>query len=162
MSIFRKYRIAFQISLVLAIASASSLIIFFKLITNEIPVTFYVSLVAVALGIGALCFGLIYFRIEKLIEQRVQEVYKNLSPVDSSQLDKSIASDVTSITNNLQKKNTDQHLEIELLKEREAYRKEFIGNIAHELKTPLFTIQGYILTLLDGGVKDKKIRKKYL
>lgn len=162
MSIFRKYRIAIQISLVLAIASASSLIIFFKLITNEIPVTFYVSLVAVALGIGALCFGLIYFRIEKLIEQRVQEVYKNLSPVDSSQLDKSIASDVTSITNNLQKKNTDQHLEIELLKEREAYRKEFIGNIAHELKTPLFTIQGYILTLLDGGVKDKKIRKKYL
>lgn len=162
MSIFRKYRIAIQISLVLAIASASSLIIFFKLITNEIPVTFYVSLVAVALGLGALCFGLIYFRIEKLIEQRVQEVYKNLSPVDSSQLDKSIASDVTSITNNLQKKNTDQHLEIELLKEREAYRKEFIGNIAHELKTPLFTIQGYILTLLDGGVKDKKIRKKYL
>lgn len=162
MSIFRKYRIAIQISLVLAIASASSLIIFFKLITNEIPVTFYVSLVAVALGIGALCFGLIYFRIEKLIEQRVQEVYKNLSPVDSSQLDKSIASDVTSITNSLQKKNTDQHLEIELLKEREAYRKEFIGNIAHELKTPLFTIQGYILTLLDGGVKDKKIRKKYL
>lgn len=162
MSIFRKYRIAIQISLVLAIASASSLIIFFKLITNEIPVTFYVSLVAVALGLGALCFGLIYFRIEKLIEQRVQEVYKNLSPVDSSQLDKSIASDVTSITNNLQKNNTDQHLEIELLKEREAYRKEFIGNIAHELKTPLFTIQGYILTLLDGGVKDKKIRKKYL
>ena len=162
MSIFRKYRIAIQISPGLAIASASSLIIFFKLITNEIPVTFYVSLVAVALGIGALCFGLIYFRIEKLIEQRVQEVYKNLSPVDSSQLDKSIASDVTSITNNLQKKNTDQHLEIELLKEREAYRKEFIGNIAHELKTPLFTIQGYILTLLDGGVKDKKIRKKYL
>lgn len=53
-------------------------------------------------------------------------------------------------------------LEIETLNIRENYRKEFMGNIAHELKTPLFVVQGYIETLLDGALKDKKVRKKYL
>jgi two-component system phosphate regulon sensor histidine kinase PhoR len=49
-----------------------------------------------------------------------------------------------------------------MLKVREEYRKEFLGNVSHELKTPLFTVQGYISTLLDGAMNDKKIRKKYL
>ncbi|RZN79681.1 MAG: sensor histidine kinase, partial [Winogradskyella sp.] len=53
-------------------------------------------------------------------------------------------------------------IEIETLKVREEYRKEFLGNVSHELKTPLFTVQGYIETLLDGAMDDEKIRKKYL
>ena len=56
----------------------------------------------------------------------------------------------------------DKKLEIETLKVREKYRKEFFGNVSHELKTPLFTVQGYILTLLDGAMNDEKIREKYL
>lgn len=56
----------------------------------------------------------------------------------------------------------DKKLEIETLNIKENYRKEFMGNISHELKTPLFTVQGYILTLLDGAMNDKKVRKKYL
>lgn len=53
-------------------------------------------------------------------------------------------------------------IEIDTLKIREEYRKDFLGNVSHELKTPLFTVQGYILTLLDGAMKDKNLRKKYL
>ena len=56
----------------------------------------------------------------------------------------------------------DKKIEIETLKIREEYRKEFIGNVSHELKTPLFTVQGYVDTLLDGGIDDEKIKKKYL
>jgi two-component system phosphate regulon sensor histidine kinase PhoR len=52
--------------------------------------------------------------------------------------------------------------EIERLKELEKYRKEFVGNVSHELKTPIFNIQGYILTLLDGGLEDPKINRLYL
>lgn len=52
--------------------------------------------------------------------------------------------------------------EIKILKQNEKYRKEFLGNVSHELKTPLFNIQGYILTLLDGGLYDNDINVKYL
>lgn len=48
------------------------------------------------------------------------------------------------------------------LKKQEKFRKEFIGNVSHELKTPIFNIQGYILTLLDGGLEDKSINRNYL
>ena len=56
----------------------------------------------------------------------------------------------------------DKKMEIETLKVREEYRREFLGNVSHELKTPLFTVQGYLSTLLDGAMNDKNVRKKYL
>lgn len=52
--------------------------------------------------------------------------------------------------------------EIERLKKLEVYRKEFLGNVSHELKTPIFNIQGYVLTLLDGGLEDETINRDYL
>ncbi len=52
--------------------------------------------------------------------------------------------------------------EIDTMKEMEIYRKEYIGNVSHEMKTPLFTIQGYVDTLLEGGVENLAIRDKYL
>ncbi len=66
------------------------------------------------------------------------------------------------LTREVKKFATDKKLEIEMLQVREEYRREFLGNISHELKTPLFTVQGYISTLLDGAMDDKTIRKKYL
>lgn len=66
----------------------------------------------------------------------------------------------------LSQKFTDLNLknttEIDMMKEMEIYRKEYIGNVSHEMKTPLFTIQGYVDTLLEGGVENLAIRDKYL
>lgn len=56
----------------------------------------------------------------------------------------------------------DRKDEIERLKKLEVYRKEFLGNVSHELKTPIFNIQGYVLTLLDGGLEDETINRDYL
>lgn len=56
----------------------------------------------------------------------------------------------------------DRSQEIDILREKENYRREFVGNVAHELKTPLFSIQGYLLTLIEGGVEDESIRDRYL
>jgi len=52
--------------------------------------------------------------------------------------------------------------ENERLKKLEVYRKEYLGNVSHELKTPIFNIQGYVLTLLDGGLEDPNINRNYL
>ena len=52
--------------------------------------------------------------------------------------------------------------EISKLREQEEFRREFLGNLAHELKTPVFAIQGYILTLLDGGLEDEKVNTMFL
>ena len=73
-----------------------------------------------------------------------------------------ITTDMATLTREVKKFATDKKLEIEMLKVREEYRREFLGNVSHELKTPLFTVQGYLSTLLDGAMNDKSIRKKYL
>ncbi len=56
----------------------------------------------------------------------------------------------------------DNDKEISRLKETEKFRKQYLGNVAHELKTPIFNIQGYISTLLDGGLEDDMINRQYL
>jgi len=98
-------------------------------------------------------------KIEKNIIEKVSAVYNNLFPTTISSRP---TDNFDLLTSNLKKITNEKNTEIELLKQQENYRKEFIGNISHELKTPLFTIQGYVLTLLEGGVVDEKIRTKYL
>ena len=58
--------------------------------------------------------------------------------------------------------NQQKVTEMEVMKKMESYRKEYIGNVSHELKTPLFSIQGYVETLSEGGVENLNIRDKYL
>lgn len=57
---------------------------------------------------------------------------------------------------------TSRQTELSKLKEQERFRREFLGNISHELKTPIFSIQGYILTLLEGGLEDEEVNRKFL
>lgn len=106
---------------------------------------------------------IIQFRIEHFIYRRVKAVYDNVSLLESSSLqEQQVTTDMATLTREVEKFAEGKKLEIETLKIRENYRKEFMGNVSHELKTPLFTVQGYILTLIDGAVKDKKVRDKYL
>lgn len=72
------------------------------------------------------------------------------------------AKDVEHLSEEISVITMDKTQEIDLLIEKENYRREFVGNVAHELKTPLFSIQGFVLTLIDGAVEDVKIRDAYL
>ncbi|MGC6431823.1 MAG: sensor histidine kinase [Jejuia sp.] len=108
-------------------------------------------------------FVIIQYRVERYIYRRVKTIYDDLTLLESTSLTRgAITTDMATLTQEIDKFARDKKLEIETLKVREQYRKEFLGNVSHELKTPLFTIQGYILTLLDGAMNDKNIRKKYL
>ncbi len=96
-------------------------------------------------------------------EIRKQKIYDDLTLLESATLTKGpITTDMQTLTQEIDKFARDKKIEIETLNVREQYRKEFLGNVSHELKTPLFTVQSYILTLLDGAMDDKKLRKKYL
>jgi two-component system phosphate regulon sensor histidine kinase PhoR len=110
-----------------------------------------------------ICFFIIQYRVERFIYRRVKKIYDDLTLLESTSLTKQpITTDMATLTKEIDKYAKDKKLEIETLKIREEYRKEFIGNVSHELKTPLFTVQGYLLTLIDGAINDKNIREKYL
>ena len=109
------------------------------------------------------CFIITQYRVEKFIYRRVKKIYDDLTLLESTSLrNQPITTDMATLTQEIDKFAKDKKLEIETLKVREEYRKEFFGNVSHELKTPLFTVQGYILTLLDGAIEDKNVNKKYL
>lgn len=108
-------------------------------------------------------FFVIQFRVERFIYKRVKKIYDDVSLLENASFrNQPITTDMATLTKEVKKFARDKKLEIETLKIREEYRREFLGNVSHELKTPLFTVQGYLLTLLDGAMEDKNIRKKYL
>lgn len=116
-----------------------------------------------SISIAAFSFFVLQYRVERFIYRRVKKIYDDVSLLESTSFrNQPITTDMATLTREVKKFATDKKLEIEMLKVREEYRKEFLGNVSHELKTPLFTVQGYISTLLDGAMNDKKIRKKYL
>ena len=105
-------------------------------------------------------YYLIHRSVKKYIYDRVKVIYKSLhrqkgaSELADTDLDK-VTQDVEELASLRQK-------EIEDLKLMESFRREFLGNVSHELKTPIFNIQGYIHTLIDGALYDEKVNMEYL
>ena len=117
----------------------------------------------ISILIFIISFSIIQYRIQGFLFKRFKELYQDLDMLDSTQINKSsISTDMDSLMENIEEFAKDKKIEIEALKLKEQYRKEFIGNVAHELKTPIFTIQGYISNLLDGAMNDKELLNKYL
>ena len=122
-------------------------------------------------GINVIVLSILYYLILFLIIRYSIEIYirlylergvkKVLDELNEEILkDNYDEKDLEKLTLNLIQKARERTSEINVLKDQENYRREFLGNISHELKTPLFTIQGYILTLVEGAMKDKKVREK--
>jgi len=119
--------------------------------------------------VGVICFLLsyfvIYYFLEKLITSKIRLLYR----VIHSNEERNVAVDLKmedDVLGRVEKEvlnwGEDKREQIEQLKVQEEFRREFLGNLAHELKTPIFSIQGYILTLLEGGLEDDKINRKFL
>ncbi len=159
---FKKtYKFAFYSSVILSCLVCLILIIAIIIFKSQEVNYWFILLFTLSFFI--ISFLLIQFRVEKFIYKRVQKIFKDVSILDIGDLDKNtITSNMETLSKNVQLFAENKRIEIESLTERENYRREFLGNISHELKTPLFTVQGYILTLLEGAINDKDIRLKYL
>ncbi|WP_417290450.1 sensor histidine kinase [Corallibacter sp.] len=155
----KTYKFAIRTSLFITIIQTLLLSVFLY-IEDSLS---YLLLLAFAAISYIVCFLIIQYRVERFIYRRVKKIYDDLTLLESTSLTKQpITTDMARLTREIDRYAKDKKLEIETLKVREEYRKEFIGNVSHELKTPLFTVQGYLLTLIDGAIEDKKIRTKYL
>lgn len=155
----KSYKFAFRTALLIAVVLTICMGIFLQL-----KDTIDWSLLGVFTFLSfSISFFVIQFRVEKFIYKRAKKIYDDISLLESSSLSsRTITTDMATLTQEIEKFAKDKKVEIDTLKIREEYRKDFLGNVSHELKTPLFTVQGYILTLLDGAMKDKNVRKKYL
>lgn len=103
---------------------------------------------------------LIYQVVKLYIHSKISVIYKNI--YTHKGVKRFVDVDIDSVEKEVEDWAIQKENEILQMKASETYRREFIGNVSHELKTPIFNIQGYILTLLDGGLYDEEVNMKYL
>jgi two-component system phosphate regulon sensor histidine kinase PhoR len=118
------------------------------------------------LFIFIITYIIVYFLLNSFIFEKINPIYKTIHNFNIPEKElrkdleeKDVIKEVNTEVIDWANKKTK---EIAQLKQLAKYRKEFLGNVSHELKTPIFNIQGYILTLLDGGIDDPQINTKYL
>jgi two-component system phosphate regulon sensor histidine kinase PhoR len=124
----------------------------------------FLSFIVIFLG----SYGLILFTLQNFIYRKIKLIYKLIYQTKASKREEfyyknilpqksidEVREDVEAWAK--QKKN-----EIEILQQNEAFRKEFLQNLSHELKTPIFAIQGYVDTLIDGAIDNKEVNTKFL
>ncbi len=146
-------------------------------ISISIVTTAFLSLIegvtVIAIGVGAIIsfsisYLLIYLTYRLFIFDEIDKIYDLLNKI--SQGEYTFDKEETKSSNNPIKQLSSEisnyvHIkqrEIEGLKKMESFRKDFLADVSHELKTPIFAAQGFIHTLLDGAIKDKNVRSKFL
>ncbi len=156
----KSYKFAFKSSLYISFFVVLSLLIYH----NFIELVDYLILIVFPITLFFFSFFLMQYRVEVFIYKRIKKLYDEVSLLDATSLkNKTVTTDVSTLTNDIRNFAKEKKIEIESLNVREEYRREFLGNISHELKTPLFTVQGYLDTLIEGGaIKDKTLRVKYI
>lgn len=139
------------------------------LVTAAASVLFVIGMLAELPVVIVIIFAIIVYlvtltTVRHFVAYKIKPIYRimyqrnaNASEIKSKHRD--LSSEVKSDLQIWAERNSS---EIARLKDNEQYRKDFLGNVSHELKTPIFSIQGYVLTLLDGGLDDPTINRKYL
>ena len=107
-------------------------------------------------------FFFTYLYLKFFVENKIKEIYNSIIPKNDIVEENLISTNMEDLVNQLKNYSIESQTEIKSMKEKENFRRNFIGNLAHELKTPLFTSQSYLLTLIDGALKDEKVNLKYL
>ena len=123
-----------------------------------------ISLIVIFAG----AYGIIYFMLQQFINRKIKLIYKLIYQTKASKREefyyKNILpqKSIEEVREDVQEWAEQKKTEIEVLQQNEVYRKEFLQNLSHELKTPIFAIQGYVHTLLGGAMDNPEVNKKFL
>ena len=128
------------------------------------PIIHYKALAILSLILFVILILVINNGMETYINYRIHKIYQQVGSLKKKRVANINinADEFDFLTRDILKYNYKKKKEINKLNYRENYRRDFLGNVAHELKTPLFTVQGYLLTLIEGAAENKEIREKYL
>lgn len=149
-----------------AIQVATLLVLWMLFEWNQHP---WMVLLVWFLGSFIISYGIILLVIRWFIFRKVKLIYKSIREFKTGKITKSVEEEIdidTDIFRDVEDEVKEwtqlKQKEIDELRTLENYRREYIGNVSHELKTPVFNVQGYIQTLIDGGIDDPEINEKYL
>ncbi|MDY0054002.1 MAG: ATP-binding protein [Bacteroidales bacterium] len=156
--------------LLISLLAFSSLILFFlgvivlSFVSKE---DYFLSALIYSVAFFILNYVFIRYFIRKEIYEKVRTIYKNIysykvSKKDLRQRIKSSSLSLDDVNKEVEQWMEDDNEKMNNMIALEKFRKDYIGNVAHELRTPIFTIQGYVSTLLEGGIEDKNLSLKYL
>ena len=148
----------------------------FTALLLSLPIAAGISLLTLNWKIGLISFllifggsyGLILFTLERFIYRKIKLIYKLIHQKKATRKEEVYfkyilpQKSIDEVRMDVEAWAETRNQEIELLRKNEAYRRDFLQNLAHELKTPVFAIQGYVDTLLDGAMDEEVIRKKFL
>lgn len=157
-----------RIALLSALALASILVLVIALldVSDLAPVNWWLPFLLGAVVFFA-SYSIFWFFLKQYIYRKIKVIYKNIHRHKLSSAEKKEVVDMHSdimeeVEKEVEEWATRQDKEIEQLKTWQDYRRKFLGDISHELKTPIFNIQGYLEILLDGGLEDETINRNYL
>jgi len=127
----------------------------------------FTEIIILFLSVFFTCYLVFSYFLKNYIYRKIKLIYKNIRSTKITGSENSKSIDLSSnvfqdVGEEVALWAENRNKEIETLKAMETYRRNFLGDISHELKTPIFNIQGYIHTLLEGGLYDEKINKKFL
>lgn len=157
MSLFNKSKLqSLLISTILSVVAVVILLIY-NYYTNETLTNLFV---IIPLFFSSLIIVYIYF--EFFVFKKIKNLYRDLIPEYENYKNSLVNTNMDQLMEDLKKFSKESQTEIKSMQEKENFRRDFIGNLAHELKTPLFTSQSYLLTLIDGALQDEEVNLKYL
>jgi two-component system phosphate regulon sensor histidine kinase PhoR len=114
------------------------------------------------------CFGFVSFVLERFIYRKIKLIYKFIYQTKATRKEETYykyilpQKSIDEVREDVEAWAKENKQEIELLRQNEQFRKEFLQNLSHEFKTPIFAIQGYVDTLLQGALENPEVNKKFL
>ena len=158
MLLFNKSKLqSLLISIILSVFTIIILLIY-NYFTNE-PIKHFLFIIIPLFFCSSIT---IYVYLEFFVFKKIKNLYQDLIPEFESTKNSLVNTNMDQLMMDLKKFSKKSRTEIKSMQEKENFRRDFIGNLAHELKTPLFTSQSYLLTLIDGALKDEQVNLKYL